>query len=102
VNEDGSVVHSMMLPTLAKDRKVMKQTLFGIRTMLDYAWNERPDLRVEGIGIGSAGQIDFRTGVVISATDLLLDYAGTTDAAANHLICLALGTGVGGGFPMVD
>lgn len=89
---------------------------------------ERDSIRITGIGIGSAGQVDYKNGRIMSGTDnindwndvhmktaissctdlpVFLDNDGNAFAIAEHqlgfgrgrddLICLTLGTGIGGG-----
>ncbi|REE67322.1 glucokinase [Paenibacillus taihuensis] len=124
----GHILRDITVPTMAKERRVMAQTIDGIRALLSESEAEADNAIPCGIGVGSAGQIDFETGTVISATDLLPEYAGTpiraileqcfgmpvyVDNDVNVLalselylskeerlrdfICVALGTGVGGG-----
>ncbi|MCL6457443.1 MAG: ROK family protein [Gorillibacterium sp.] len=127
VASDGTMLCELTLPTLAAKRRVMDQVFLGIET-IRLTWEERKDSRpLLGIGIGSAGQIDFASGSVHFASDLIPGYTGTrllqlveqrfglpvyVDNDVNvmalaesllgagkgleHIVCIALGTGVGG------
>jgi len=123
----GEVLFEASVPTRAAESKVMEQTKSAIDRVLQAARSEQAFHRIAGIGVGSAGQIDFSRGTVLSATDLLPDYAGTdvrglletaygvqvyvdndvnvlalaekrlgAGRYAEHFVCVALGTGVGG------
>lgn len=127
IRQDGTVLQEMTLPTRAAEQRVMDQLFLGIDTMLR-VWEERGEEQpLAGIGIGSAGQIDGKHGIVHYASDLIPGYTGTPLRALveqrfglpvyvdndvnvmalaegilgagrglDHLVCLALGTGVGG------
>lgn len=44
---------------------------------MEIALANEPGLRVRGIGIGSAGQIEWATGSIRSSSELIPGYAGT-------------------------
>lgn len=123
VEEDGTVLYDRKIPTEAEKggAQVLAKVLEGIGDML-----RRSDRPVSGIGIGTAGQVDFETGTVVFAVDTLPGWTGTPLKAAvsetfglpvwvdndvnvlalaearygkpryGQFICLALGTGIGG------
>lgn len=127
VQSSCDILYQYTLPTMAAERRVMEQVFRGIEIMLA-AWEQRCEGRqLSGIGIGSAGQIDFSEGIVHYANDLIPGYTGTPVKAkvmqrfglpvlvdndvnvlalsesffgagknASNMVCLALGTGVGG------
>jgi glucokinase len=73
VTEDGAVITRLSLSTPVKD---------GGQAILDNAIEvakrliEQSKQRVEGIGVGTGGQIDSDSGVVFSATAVLPGYCG--------------------------
>lgn len=131
VRSDGEVLQQFTLPTMAAEKRVMEQVFQGIDKMLSDCKEHHPDMRLDGIGIGSAGQIDFSSGNVHYANDLIPGYTGTpikelvskryelpvhvdndvnvlalaeavfgAGRKARNIVCLALGTGVGGAIIM--
>lgn len=75
INRAGSIVHRRLVPTEAQKGSdhVMDKVLTGIKAMLEAS----PEENVAGIGIGSAGQINDRTGSVEFAVDTLPGWTGT-------------------------
>lgn len=75
VDERGSIVRRLLVPTEAQSgaEHVMAKLLAGIEKLLAEAGG--PDA-VEGIGIGSAGQINSRTGAVEFAGEQLPGWTG--------------------------
>ncbi|WP_058300885.1 ROK family protein [Gorillibacterium timonense] len=126
VRRDGAVLKELTLPALAEKRRVMDQVFLAINTLRMYG-EETGSGTLAGIGVGSAGQIDFERGSVHFASDLIPGYTGMpireliekkyalpvyvdndvnvmalaehelgAGKGCRHLVCLALGTGVGG------
>ena len=77
VGEDGSVVLTQQLPTRNRDggEAILDATSALVRSLMDAA--AARGLRVEAVGVGSAGVIDADRGTVISATDAILGWTGT-------------------------
>lgn len=127
ISREGSILLETSLPTLAAEGKVLEQAMTGITAVLSRMREEYPGIEPIGIGVGSAGQINFEKGTVHFATELIPGYTGTPireklEAAfglpvmadndvnvfalaelhygaardARHVLCLTLGTGVGG------
>ncbi|CAM3779126.1 ROK family protein [Alicyclobacillus pomorum] len=128
VHQEGRIVTRKTVPTPEKGRHAVLQSL---RLLLDALLEEAARLGVNplvGIGIGTAGQIDFARGRVLSGTTNIPDWNDvplrdilsesydlpvwvdndvnvmalaerSLGAAKGHddVVCLALGTGVGGG-----
>src|SRR5689334_16199843 len=73
VTEDGAVINRLSLPTPVKE---------GGQAILDNAIEvakkliEQSKQKIEGIGVGTGGQIDAENGVVFSATAVLPGYCG--------------------------
>ncbi|WP_136607762.1 ROK family protein [Paenibacillus dokdonensis] len=131
VDERGQVLSACSLPTLPGQGSIPDRIMEILGKLFQ---NEGgPDLfRIRGIGVASAGQINWEQGSVHFSTELIPGYTGTplrrileerfqmpvfVDNDVNvltltekrlgaaqglrHFLCLALGTGVGGGI-MVD
>ena len=133
VGRDGETLFTLSLPTMAGESAVGDRIAFAVQRLLDWARersadeNGGHDISVRGIGIGTAGQVDWRTGAIRHASDLLPGYTGTplksdlekrfglpvivdndvnvlalaekhagAGKDAKQMICLALGTGIGG------
>jgi glucokinase len=128
IDRKGEILYQLSLPTpkLGKEN-VLRKTRELIEEVLEWARHENY-LPIAGIGIGTAGQIDFSTGTVLSGTTNIVDwnnvslrdeiesyfslpvwvdndvnvivlaerYLGAAKGAKD-VVCLALGTGVGGG-----
>lgn len=127
VDSNGSVLHKMSVPvSTSGQQSVITQLVAHIRELREIADSEQRT--VIGIGVGTAGQIDFANGVVVSGTTNIQDWNDVPlrdelskyvdlpiwvdndvnvvalaetylGAAKGHrdVLCLALGTGVGGG-----
>ncbi|WP_182301429.1 ROK family protein [Cohnella cholangitidis] len=127
IGRNGKVVCSNSLPTLAGECVVEDRVAIAISRLLQGVHDNEPLLTVRGIGIGTAGQVEWETGVIRHASDLLPGYTGTpiksliarkfgmpvhvdndvnvlalaekyagAGRQADHMVCLALGTGIGG------
>ncbi|MFC5528105.1 ROK family protein [Cohnella yongneupensis] len=76
VDPEGRIVHRHLIPTEAHlgPKQVMDKVMIGIDALASLY----PSLNeIEGIGIGSAGQINFRTGAVEFAGDTMPGWTGT-------------------------
>ncbi|MDB4868160.1 MAG: hypothetical protein JWR03_2493 [Cohnella sp.] len=127
ISREGHVLIQQTMPAMAEERRVMEQAIEGIDSVMHEAKSGYAEYRIAGIGIGSAGQIDFSRGYVYYASSLIPGYTGTrirdivknryrlpvfvdndvnvlalaearfgAGKDAKHILCLALGTGVGG------
>jgi len=127
VTSDGRMVHRLMLPTrvtLGLD-KVVERIIKAIQQVINQTIV--PGNQIKGIGIGSPGTIDIQSGIIISSPNFpkwkqvplkhmieeKLSIPTFMDNDANafafgekwvgagkevkSLVCLTLGTGVGGG-----
>jgi glucokinase len=77
VSGDGEVVFSGTVPTLNRDGgdAILDATAALVSSLVAKAQAE--GLSVAGVGVGSAGVVDAGRGVVVSATDAILGWAGT-------------------------
>lgn len=75
IDPEGHIVHSRIVPTEAQlgPHRLMEKVLDGID---DIAGALQENQAIAGIGIGSAGQIDYRTGAVLYAGDTLPGWSG--------------------------
>lgn len=75
----GAVLYSERTPTNASEGgpAILARALAHAKRVVESA-----DVPIESVGIGAGGQIDYRTGVVLSATDILPGWAGTRLAEA--------------------
>lgn len=127
VSQNGEVVYKEVVPTPSMGRgeilAILKEL---IEKLISEA--EKQNLALKGIGIGTAGQVGFYEGVIVSGTPNIKNWNGVrlrenintyTDLPVfidndvnvltlaehhfgaakgyNEVVCLALGTGVGGG-----
>jgi len=124
VTEKGKIVRKIRFPTRAKEGKA--KTINHIIKALTEIMKDLPSDSIRGIGIGAAGDIDPDKGVVRFSPNLfwknvpivrsirdkfklnvVLDndanaaawgtYVLETGRKVNNLLCVTLGTGVGGG-----
>ncbi|MFC4557859.1 ROK family protein [Virgibacillus kekensis] len=127
VNQDGEVVCKKIYPTPKESSQMVLECIKEIVTR-STLYAEKEGIKLVGVGIGSAGQVDYKAGKILSGTDnikdwndihiynflkrytdlpIWLDNDANTFAIAEYalgnakgtedLICLTLGTGVGGG-----
>ncbi|MET4591313.1 ROK family protein [Arthrobacter sp. 754] len=77
VSAAGEVLFSETIPTLNRDGggAILDATAVLVSSLVARARAE--GLAVVGVGVGSAGVIDAGRGVVVSATDAILGWAGT-------------------------
>ncbi|MDB4866471.1 MAG: family transcriptional regulator [Cohnella sp.] len=75
VDPEGRMINRHLVPTEAHlgPQQLMEKVIAGIERI---ASDLQPDEGIAGIGIGSAGQIDFRTGKVAFAGDTLPGWTG--------------------------
>jgi glucokinase len=127
VSRSGKVIYRETIPTPRENREGIFYRLHQlIRSHTKVA--EENGMKLQGIGVGTAGQIDFERGRVLSGTTNIVDWNDVplrdelgkhsslpiwVDNDVNavalaehrlgaargeaHVICLTLGTGVGGG-----
>ncbi|MFF1384024.1 ROK family protein [Arthrobacter sp. NPDC058288] len=81
VSAAGEVLFSETIPTLSRDggEAILDATAALVSGLMSQA--RAQGLDVAGVGVGSAGVIDAGRGVVVSATDAILGWAGTELAA---------------------
>ncbi|GGD59311.1 ROK family protein [Paenibacillus nasutitermitis] len=127
ISHDGKTLYSESLPTRAGESPVVERIAIAVSRLLAWAYGNDPRIALRGIGIGTAGQVDWQTGTIRHASELLPGYTGTplkafmeqrfgmpvhVDNDVNvlalaelyagagkdirQMICLALGTGIGG------
>lgn len=79
VDRHGGLQEEWRLPTGAVRGRdhVLNQVRRGIDEMRRRSAANRPGSEVAGIGIGTAGQVDFRTGRIVSTTGNLPGWYGT-------------------------
>ncbi|WP_454697323.1 ROK family protein [Arthrobacter humicola] len=77
VSAAGEVLYSETIPTLNRDggEAILDATAALVSSLISKA--QAGGLDVAGVGVGSAGVIDTARGVVVSATDAILGWAGT-------------------------
>ncbi|MBC7807006.1 MAG: ROK family protein [Akkermansiaceae bacterium] len=78
-SETGAVLYSERTPTNAQEGgpAILARALAHAKHVIASA-----NVAIDAVGIGAGGQIDYRTGVVLSATDILPGWAGTRLAEA--------------------
>lgn len=78
VDETGQIAEQHIVPTEAKlgAANVLNKLIAGIEKMHEAA-SRYPEAALVGIGVGSAGQIDFASGSVAFAVDTLPGWTGT-------------------------
>ncbi|KOP65249.1 hypothetical protein AMS62_08310 [Bacillus sp. FJAT-18019] len=126
-NKQGDVLYSVNLATLAGEKKVPDRIVEAIEVLMAEAPKPEGGYSIQGIGIGTAGQVDQSDGSIRFASDILPGYTGVplkriiekrfglpvyvdndvnvlvltektlgAGRGASHMLCIALGTGVGG------
>jgi glucokinase len=123
VNEQGRILHQESLPTARMREEALKEIVERVKKIIDDRCNEN----ITGIGIGLPGPIDSEKGIVKSLTNVpgwknfklkkfiqeklnkptFIDNDANLTAygewkfgagrGAKNLVCITLGTGVGGG-----
>ncbi|MBX6353326.1 MAG: ROK family glucokinase [Thermoflavifilum sp.] len=128
VADDGQLLHETSVPTPKTGRDDILGAIWRLVAELTRLAEERGWTPLIGIGVGTAGQVDFATGTVLRGTSNIEDWDDVPVRAwlgqhtdlpvwvdndvnvlalaekhlgagrdADDVICLALGTGVGGG-----
>ncbi|KRF06576.1 hypothetical protein ASG89_19185 [Paenibacillus sp. Soil766] len=77
INRQGEVLCMVSLATKAGEARTVDRIEQAIREVRAEGRDMQPSLQVRGIGVGSAGQIDWASGSVRSASELIPGYAGT-------------------------
>ncbi|MDR6551096.1 ROK family protein [Paenibacillus qinlingensis] len=77
VSARGEVIHFVSVTTLAGEADTIDRILLAIGKIMEVIPSSQPELSLRGIGVGSAGQIEWETGTVRSASELIPGYAGT-------------------------
>jgi glucokinase len=77
VNTQGEVLCMVSLATMAGEARTVERIEQVIRDLIAEGERSMPGLRLKGIGVGSAGQIDWASGSIRSASELIPGYAGT-------------------------
>lgn len=78
VSTDGEVLHAVSLPTLAGQASTDQRAIDAIELLIS-EWTAKGESLgiVQGIGVGTAGQVDWNSGSIRFANDLLPGYGGT-------------------------
>ncbi|MBO9598783.1 MAG: ROK family protein [Cohnella sp.] len=77
VSKAGEVLHSVSLPTLAGQEATSRRAIEAVERLLAERASADPKPRVRGIGVGTAGQVDWNNGQIRFANGLLPGYGGT-------------------------
>ncbi|MDC3413809.1 ROK family protein [Aquibacillus sp. 3ASR75-11] len=127
VDRQGNIIHKRICETPSESKERVLQVLANL-VIEFHQLVEKENIRLVGIGVGSAGQINFNEGIILSGTDnihgwyhvevcdylkqfttlpIFLDNDVNTFTIAEYqlgsargienLVCLTLGTGIGGG-----
>lgn len=77
VTPQGDVVHTVSLSTKAGFTKTVDRAIQAIQRLIEEATVMHAGVQIKGIGVGTAGQIDWEAGSIRSASELIPGYAGT-------------------------
>jgi glucokinase len=77
INRQGEVILSSNLLTHAGQDNMLERISEEIKGLLQQLEVEKPGTIISGIGVGTAGQVDWQTGSIRFASDLLPGYTGT-------------------------
>ncbi|MDQ8735173.1 ROK family protein [Paenibacillus sp. LHD-38] len=77
VSAEGAVLHTVSLSTLAGQAKTVDRVHQAVVDLMAVVKEKFSSVRLKGIGVGSAGQIDWANGSIRSASELIPGYAGT-------------------------
>ncbi|RJE87444.1 ROK family protein [Paenibacillus sp. 1011MAR3C5] len=76
VTHKGEILLSESLETLAGQENTVRRVQQAIQHVIEEASKTWPDIRYRGIGIGSAGQVDWHEGSIRYASELIPGYSG--------------------------
>ncbi|OMD51714.1 hypothetical protein BSK51_13200 [Paenibacillus odorifer] len=77
VTPQGDVVHTVSLSTKAGFTKTVDRAIQAIQKLMNEVTAMHAGIQFKGIGVGTAGQIDWEAGSIRSASELIPGYAGT-------------------------
>ncbi|WP_339270787.1 ROK family protein [Paenibacillus sp. FSL R5-0470] len=77
VTPHGDVVHTVSLSTKAGFTKTVDRAFQAIQRLIEEVTAMNAGIQFKGIGVGTAGQIDWKAGSIRSASELIPGYAGT-------------------------
>ena len=77
VTSQGDVVHTVSLGTLAGQMRTVDRAVQIIQKLMSEITAIHSNVQFKGIGVGTAGQIDWDAGSIRSASELIPGYAGT-------------------------
>ncbi|WP_081392948.1 ROK family protein [Paenibacillus odorifer] len=77
VTPQGNVVHTVSLSTKAGLTKTVDRAIQAIQKLMNEVTAMHAGMQFKGIGVGTAGQIDWEAGSIRSASELIPGYAGT-------------------------
>lgn len=77
VTSHGDVVHTVSLGTLAGQMRTVDRAVQTIQKLMSEITAIHSSVQFKGIGVGTAGQIDWDDGSIRSASELIPGYAGT-------------------------
>ncbi|WP_339247600.1 ROK family protein [Paenibacillus sp. FSL F4-0243] len=77
VTPQGDVVHTVSLSTKAGFTKTVDRAFQAIQRLIEEATAMHAGVQIKGIGVGTAGQIDWEAGSIRSSSELIPGYAGT-------------------------
>ncbi|WP_339315494.1 ROK family protein [Paenibacillus sp. FSL R10-2734] len=77
VSSQGDVLHTVSLSTMAGFTKTVDRAILVIQKLMNEVTAKYTGVQIKGIGVGTAGQVDWETGSIRSASELIPGYAGT-------------------------
>jgi glucokinase len=77
VGENGDILHTYSLRTLAGQANTADRILEAVKNLVAEAQIMQPGIHFRGIGVGSAGQVDWGSGSIRFASELIPGYGGT-------------------------
>ncbi|MFD0589326.1 ROK family protein [Paenibacillus sp. GCM10027627] len=76
VTNEGEILLSESIETLAGKENTVLRVQLAIQHVMKEANKKWPDIRYRGIGIGTAGQVDWHEGSIRHASELIPGYSG--------------------------